>query len=76
MDIPSISDPSHQPHQPSLVLPPVLGGLQVQDPGGGPGHGTQDHEDPNLEADAEEGVGLGSMAGSMMSCERSTDGEL
>ena len=38
--------------------PSVLGGLQVQDPGGSPGHCTQDHEDPNLEADAEEGVGL------------------
>ena len=36
-----------------------LGWLQVQHPGGSPGHSTQDHEDPDLEADAEEGVRLG-----------------
>ena len=53
------------PTHPSRLSPCVLGGFQVQDPGGGPGHGAKDHEDPNLEADAEEGVGLGSMAGSM-----------
>ena len=48
---------------------PVLGGLQVQDPGGRPGHCAQDHEDPNLEADAEEGVGLPAMAGPRRSME-------
>lgn len=40
------------------MSPWVLGWLQVQHPGGGPGDSTQDHEDPDLEADAEEGVGL------------------
>lgn len=80
LDVPSIS--SH-PTKFSPILGgtlsrsraalPVLGGLQVQDPGGRPGHCAQDHEDPNLETDAEEGVGLPDQIGIWgIHCSRAT----